>query len=93
VSLGTGLGGAVRSRKTPSGFILSGRGDEIEFSVEVDEVNYSQFSVKRKNIRLATKKNCEFIFIILRFLLLGHDRIKYIYFFSLSSSDDQQLIV
>lgn len=51
VSLGTGPGGFVKSRQTSRGFILYGRGDEIEFAIEVDEQNYSQLSVSRKNIR------------------------------------------
>lgn len=54
VELGTGPGGSVRARQTSSGFVLSGRGDEIEFTREVDESDYSQFSVMRRNIRLVT---------------------------------------
>jgi hypothetical protein len=50
VSLGTGLGGFIRARMTPKGFVLTGRGDEIEFAIEVDEARYSQLSVSRKNI-------------------------------------------
>jgi hypothetical protein len=51
VTLGTGPGGFVKARTTARGFILSGRGDEIEFAIEVDEQDYSQLSVSRKNIR------------------------------------------
>jgi hypothetical protein len=50
-TLGTGPGGFVKSRKTPRGFVLYGRGDEIEFAIEVDEPKYSQFSISRKNIQ------------------------------------------
>lgn len=52
VSVGTGPGGFIRSRPTSRGFILSGRGDEIEFAREFDSQDYSQFSVERRNIRL-----------------------------------------
>ncbi|CAO1334755.1 unnamed protein product [Diamesa serratosioi] len=51
VTVGTGAGGFIKSRKTDRGFILYGRGDEIEFAVEVDERDYSQFSISRRNIR------------------------------------------
>lgn len=51
VSLGTGQGGFIRERRTPKGFILSGRGDEIEFAIEVDDRDYAQLKVSRKNIR------------------------------------------
>lgn len=51
VELGTGPGGSIRARQTSSGFILYGRGDEIEFIREVDESDYSQFSVMRRNVR------------------------------------------
>lgn len=50
VSLGTGLGGFIKSRKTDRGFVLYGRGDEIEFAVEQDTSKYSQLSISRKNI-------------------------------------------
>lgn len=52
VSVGTGAGGFIRSRPTTRGFILYGRGDEIEFARESDAATYSQFSVERRNIRL-----------------------------------------
>lgn len=51
VVLGTGLGGFVKSRKTTSGFVLYGRGDEIEFSIEVDDYKFSQLSISRRNIQ------------------------------------------
>lgn len=51
MSLGTGPGGFVKARKTPRGFVLYGRGDEIEFAIEVDERDYSQLSISRRNIR------------------------------------------
>lgn len=51
MSVGTGYGGFIKSRKTARGFILSGRGDEIEFAIESDERNYSQLSISRKNIQ------------------------------------------
>lgn len=51
VTVGTGPGGFIKSRSTSRGFILYGRGDEIEFAVEVDERDYSQFSISRRNIR------------------------------------------
>jgi len=51
VVLGTGLGGFVKSRKTASGFVLYGRGDEIEFTIEVDDYKFSQLSISRKNIQ------------------------------------------
>lgn len=51
VSLGTGPGGFMKSRRTTRGFILYGRGDEIEFAIEADEQSYSQLSVSRKNIK------------------------------------------
>lgn len=59
VTVGTGPGGFIKSRPTSRGFILYGRGDEIEFAVEVDERDYSQFSISRRNIRyvLTTKKS------------------------------------
>lgn len=50
VTLGTGPGGFVKSRRTPRGLVLSGRGNEIEFAIEIDERDYSQFSVSRRNI-------------------------------------------
>ena len=53
--LGTGPGGAIRSRQTAQGVVLSGRGDEIEFRRDVDERDYSQFSVMRRNIRKSTQ--------------------------------------
>lgn len=51
MTVGTGPGGFIKSRPTSRGFILYGRGDEIEFAVEVDERDYSQFSISRRNIR------------------------------------------
>lgn len=51
VVLGTGRAGLIKLRKTARGFVLVGRGDEIEFAVEADERDYSQFSVSRRNIR------------------------------------------
>ncbi|KAL7045594.1 hypothetical protein ACKWTF_002268 [Chironomus riparius] len=51
VVLGTGLGGYIKSRKTGSGFVLYGRGDEIEFSIEVDDSKFSQLSISRRNIQ------------------------------------------
>lgn len=51
MSLGTGPGGFVKARKTTRGFVLYGRGDEIEFAIEVDERDYSQLSISRRNIR------------------------------------------
>lgn len=51
VTLGTGPGGFVKSRKTTRGFVLYGRGDEIEFAIETDERDYSQLSISRRNIR------------------------------------------
>jgi hypothetical protein len=51
VSLGTGPGGFIKSRKTQRGFILYGRGDEIEFAIEVDESAYSQLAISRKGIQ------------------------------------------
>lgn len=44
------MGAFIKSRKTPRGFVLSGRGDEIEFAIETDEARYSQLSISRKNI-------------------------------------------
>ena len=49
--LGIGLGGYIKSRKTATGFVLYGRGDEIEFSIEVDDYKYSQLSISRRNIQ------------------------------------------
>lgn len=41
----------MKSRNTTRGFILYGRGDEIEFAIELDEKDYSQLSISRKAIR------------------------------------------
>lgn len=61
MTVGTGPGGFIKSRPTSRGFILYGRGDEIEFAVEVDERDYSQFSISRRNIRyvLTTTKKMD----------------------------------
>lgn len=62
VSVGTGPGGFIRSRITSRGFVLYGRGDEIEFAREIDGAAYSQFSVERKNIRLVERRPTHNIF-------------------------------
>lgn len=62
VSVGTGPGGFIRSRTTSRGFVLYGRGDEIEFAREIDVAAYSQFSVERKNIRLVERRPTHNIF-------------------------------
>lgn len=62
VSVGTGPGGFIRSRSTSRGFVLYGRGDEIEFAREIDVAAYSQFSVERKNIRLVERRPTHNIF-------------------------------
>ncbi|CRL02784.1 CLUMA_CG015748, isoform A [Clunio marinus] len=70
VTLGTGPGGFVKATKSPHGLILSGRGDEIEMSIEVDESGYSQFSVTRRNIRQLFISNLDGI----KRLILFHHR-------------------
>lgn len=40
--------GSIEVKEFPNGIIITGRGDAIEFLVEVDEADYTEFSVTRK---------------------------------------------
>ena len=54
VILGSEAGGAIRGVLTEDGLVVTLRGVEIEFRIDVDESNYSQFSVLRRNLKKAT---------------------------------------
>lgn len=52
--MGSEAGGVIRSSVTEYGLIVTLRGVDIEFKIDVDEANYSQFSVLRRNMRRST---------------------------------------